>query len=585
MNHRRVSRRAGIAAAIVILVAMPGTRAAAGDLDFRFALTLDRALHGGPPVFTDQFVLADAVPEPVRRFTDFSGDFSGRYLGALAMASRLTGRRADALDRVVGQLVKLQKADGHFGEAFGADKLTERDMATLWGNGRLLIGLLEYYRVEPSPAVLASARQLGDWLIQLGPRLNSPAMREDFGDRASYANTYICWTQITEGMVALYRVIQDQRYLQLAEAVAANTRRFPRQHCHGFLTSLRGILELYRVTHDPAWLRQVEADVAGIAASGDVTAYGAVPEILSPDGRPRDEGCAEADWVRLNLALWTSTGKRDYLEAAELTWFNEFSFNQFSTGDFGHRTATDAGIAPGCSRAWWCCTLHGLRAFPDVAEHAFHAEVSTLCYDLPVDGKGQVEGLTLRADASLGQDASVKLTTEETDRREHALRVQRPAWASTVACELDGRPLASIPGDQSIEVRRVWKRGETVTIRYAMRVRVLPNAKDPKRIALMFGPWFLGVDEVTSPKFYDELWEDNSLVLPPPGADGEVHLAVEKNAALPPTRFNLPVAHFKLEYLAAAYPIQPQTAFLHPIAEQTSLLDWTPWVFWFQVKR
>jgi len=119
----------------------------AGELTARYELTLDRVLRGGPPAYNDDFVLADAVPQHVRRFTEFSGDVSGRYIGALAVASQFSGKNFPELDRVVGKLLKLQKEDGHFGEPFSDGAIANRDMALLWGNGRLLIGLLEYYRV------------------------------------------------------------------------------------------------------------------------------------------------------------------------------------------------------------------------------------------------------------------------------------------------------------------------------------------------------------------------------------------------------------------------------------------------------
>src|SRR5262245_19125918 len=110
----------------------------AGDLASRFDLTLNRVLSAGPPKFDEAFVLADVVPQSGRRFTEFSGDVSGRYIGALTAAARHTGQRFPQLDEVVTKTIAMQKADGHFGGAFCTDKVTNGDMAILWGNGRLL---------------------------------------------------------------------------------------------------------------------------------------------------------------------------------------------------------------------------------------------------------------------------------------------------------------------------------------------------------------------------------------------------------------------------------------------------------------
>src|SRR5690348_8156043 len=152
----------------------------AGDLSARFDLTLNRVLSGGPPRFDEAFVLADAMPEATRRFTNFSGDVSGRYIGALAAATRHTGQMYPVLDGIVTKTIALQRPDGHFGAAFSTGRVTNDDMAILWGNGRLLIGLLEYYAISPQPEVLASARKLGDFLLAQAPRFNSDDVRREY---------------------------------------------------------------------------------------------------------------------------------------------------------------------------------------------------------------------------------------------------------------------------------------------------------------------------------------------------------------------------------------------------------------------
>jgi hypothetical protein len=81
----------------------------AGELTRRMDLSLARVLRGDQPTFSDDFVLADAVPQHVRRFTEFSGDVSGRYLGALAVVSQFSGKEIPELDRVAAKLVPLQK--------------------------------------------------------------------------------------------------------------------------------------------------------------------------------------------------------------------------------------------------------------------------------------------------------------------------------------------------------------------------------------------------------------------------------------------------------------------------------------------
>ena len=560
-----------------------GTGAMAGELTSRMELSLDRVRRGGPPVYSDDFVLADAVPQHLRRFTEFSGDVSGRYLSALATVAQFSGQAIPELDRVAAKLVPLQKADGHFGDAFSTGAVANSDMALLWGNGRLLIGLLEYHRLKPKPEVLACARRLGDCFVKLGPRFNDPAIIEKFsGDQVAVG--YICWTQIIEGLVELNRVTQDEKYLRLAEQIAANTHRYPKEHSHGFVSALRGVLDLYRATQDGQWLRKVETEWEGIISSGNLLPQGALPEIFKPM-IANDEGCAEADWLRLNLGLWAETRNPRYLDNAELTLFNEFFFNQFHTGDFGHHILTDDGIGVWSARAWWCCTLHGLRAFPQVFQAAFRSEPARLCYDLPVDGEGAAPGLTVRADSSLAEDASVALLVTKADGVEHALGIRQPVWASALKITINGKALEGVAQVGAVEVRRRWQSGDKLMVRYVMRTRLLPHPQDASRVAVLRGPWFLGVNAQNAPTFFDEPLEKNLVLLPASSSAGDLPLKPVADVRAQPVRFTAPAAHLTLPYLPGGYPVQPQTVVLRPIAEQTAITDATRWVLWFQPKR
>src|ERR1035441_8565181 len=53
----------------------------------RYELSLERVLHGTRPLFSPNFLLEDIQATPGRRFTEYSGDLSGRWIGALATAS------------------------------------------------------------------------------------------------------------------------------------------------------------------------------------------------------------------------------------------------------------------------------------------------------------------------------------------------------------------------------------------------------------------------------------------------------------------------------------------------------------------
>lgn len=548
----------GFGAAGVEAATLHGVDGGDGLLQRRFALTLDRVQHGSSPEYTEEFVLADVRPTPERRFTEFSGDVSGRYIGALATAARVFGTDAPQLDGLVDKVIALQKPDGYFGAAFHYDAMTDADMALLWGNGRLLVGLLEYWQLRKKPEVLAASVRLGNFLVRIGPRMLSPEMRAQFGAQ-HFAASYICWTQQTEGLALLYSATKDERYRRLAEQIAAAIERRPGDHVHGYLTSLRGVMDLHAETGDAKLLQQCEAAWEDISASKDLLITGGVPEGWSPNNH-RTEGCGEADWVRLNLALCKATGKERYRAMAERAIFNELAFNQYATGDFGHRVYTETGLpAAGAVRAWWCCTLHGLRCFPDIQESVFQVKDGGLYYDLPLSGIVDGGAFAARADSKIIEDGSVRITITRASKEPAVLALRKPEWADAIEAKLKGSGELMPVEEGYSGAKRVWNTGDVVEVDYKMSLKAQPQANG--RTAYWFGPWLLGAPAAENPAYFNELTTENRLL-------GEA-VTDQKAVPGPAGSFAVPVAATVFKYAQAEYPDQPGTVQMRAIAEQT----------------
>jgi hypothetical protein len=543
-----------------------------GDLDDRYRLSLERVQTGVSPRYDEELILADVQPRHVRRFTEYSGDVSGRYLSALAFAGVDTST-------ITRKIIALQKPDGHFGEPLNQGPVGDHEMAILWGNGRLLVGLMETYQAHPSMETLNSARKLGDWLVSLAPLMNSDAVKGAFRD-GKFAVGYICWTQNTEGLALLYSATKDGKYLKTADSIAVAFERRPGQHSHGYLTTLRGILDLYSATGERKYLEQAEREWLGLVQSGNVMPHGAIPEMLIPEAY-RDEGCSQGDWLRLNLGLWRETGKTQYLERAEHALFNEFSLNQFSTGDYGHRPFSPRGVGVAATksgasaRAWWCCSLHGLRTFPDIRAAAFREAGEILYYDLPVDARKKIGGFSVNSTSRLNTDGSVQLTVLESDGKIHALAPRQPKWATAVTIQLNGRPA------DAAELRRIWKTGDSVTLQYRMITTMVPAEQfGGQKGLVMFthGPWILAVDEASSPAFFDEPSDLNRLLAGDPGK-----LLLKPAPEAGPANFGVPVARFRVAYKPGGYSIQEAAAVLRALGEQTGG-ETTSWEMQFRVK-
>jgi DUF1680 family protein len=427
---------------------------------------------------------------------------------------------------------------------------------------------MEYHQLQPDPAVLATARRLGDFLLAIAPIYNSKQMADAFS-ADHYASSYICWTQQTEGLALLYAATKDTRYRDLCAAIFGRAERRPGDHVHGYLCSLRGTLMLYNATGDRNHLNRVIAAWDDIAQSGDVLITGGVPERWSPK-KSRTEGCAECDWLRLSLGLYRATGDAKYLAAAEHVAFNDFAMNQAATGDFGHANLDAAGvpfIVP--VRAWWCCTLHGLRAFADLHSHVFRGDGSEVYFDLPFDGNFQTDGIELNASSTLGINGLAYIDV----RKAHAgasLTVRQPQWAKSVTLYRDGGAVSGLRVDS-------LHAGENITVQYAMQPRIESADRVqslPNRHAFFYGPWLLGVSSHHQPTYFGELESDNRL-------------AVDSLAATPAHlsgAFDVPAASSSCTFIPAEFPDQPGQVELHAVGEQTGF-EPARWITTFQLQQ
>lgn len=525
--------------------------------DPRCKLTLARVLGGDSPRYSDEFLLADVKPTAERRFTEYSGDLSGRYIGALATTASVYGIEVPQLDPLVNKVLALQKPEGYFGSTFHFQKLVDTDMALLWGNGRLLVGLLEYYRFRPSEPVLTACRRIGDFLVRVSSLMLSKDIRDAFGAQ-HFASSYICWTQQTEGLALLYRATRDEKYRELAESIAEVIERRPGDHVHGYLTSLRGVMELHSLTGSPKFLRQCETAWEQIVASPDLLLTGGVPEGWSPNNH-RTEGCGEADWVRLNLQLWKATENPKYLAAAERAIFNELAFNQFATGDFGHRVYTDTGLpAAGAARAWWCCTLHGLRCFPDIQQSAFRATDFGIRCVLPVAGRIETPAISANVESVLAQNGTMRLRITRATKQKVRLAIRKPAWAESVHLRLPSPASLSSLDSGYVGTERVWSAGDLVEVQYEMKLRAEQSGGD--RRAFWYGPWLLGASAADNPAYFNELTTQNRLLSAPQ--------VIATGAETAAGAFSVPVAAANVRYAQAEYPDQPGRLVLRAIAEQ-----------------
>jgi len=333
-----------------------------------------------PPMDDLQFVLSDVNFHFTRRFTQYSGDVSGRMLGALNAADPVLGTHSPMIEQLQAAFPQYQKTDGHFGaeQDLKQGVKGERDMPILWGNGRLLLALAERYRTKPDPQLLNMAKGIGDYVISTRPYFG---LKENFTKvGGAYSSGYTtCYPSLIDGLAALGQISGERRFYEEARFIARLSlldSEFENHHSHGRLSAYRGMLDLDRFTGKPEFLDIVRKNCETIVKDY-MLPTGGITERFDRDD-PRDEGCSEADWIRVNLLLWQMTGEMKYIDQAECALRNHLMASQFPNGGFGHHTwrklkhgdteYPGGAIGNVGSEAYWCCSMHGTQILAEIPQ-------------------------------------------------------------------------------------------------------------------------------------------------------------------------------------------------------------------------
>lgn len=410
-----------------------------------------------PPLNDAEFVLSDIHFKLERRFTRYSGDISGRMLGALNATCPVTGKEAAILDDLLAGVLEHQKPDGHYGVPQDLDNevTQQRDMPILWGNGRMLLALAERLETHPSEELRKAAIQLGDYVISTRKYYGRRENFEQVGGQAASGFT-TCYPSLLDGLVVLGRVTGEQRFLDEARFIAELSlldQSFENHHSHGRLVAYRGMLDLDWLRGERELTSAVEKGWQRIV-DGFRLPTGGVTEMFDRH-YPRDEGCSEADWIRVNFLLWRNSGNTKYLDAAEHAIFNHLLPTQFSHGGFGHWTfpklkcngeAYNAGGITGYgSDSYWCCSMHGAQVLADIHRWAAFLKDGALHITWLAEAESEftVDGKPVRVLVESPWPSQWKVTLIG-DGVEVPVRLRVPGWAEHI--RVNGRRHAGPDG-------------------------------------------------------------------------------------------------------------------------------------------
>ena len=474
----------------------------------------------------------DYLVEPFRHKEEsrlWQTEFWGKWIQS-AIAAYDYNHDPDLLKKIndaVSGLLSTQMPDGYIGNYSDAAALKNWD---IWGRKYTLLGLLAYYDITGDKNVLAASRRLADHLLtQVGPGKADIVRTGNFRGMPS--------SSILEPMVSLYRHTGDIRYLDFAKYIVQQwetpdgprlislalagipvSGRFPQpaswwsyengQKAYEMMSCYDGLLDLYKVTGEPSYLKAVEMAVRDIIDEEiNIAGSGSAFECWYKGAKYQDEPtyhtmetCVTMTWMKLCFNLLRVTGNPDYADEIEKSTYNALLASMKYDGSMIAKYSPMGGIRhegeEQCGMHINCCNANGPRAFMMLPRFAVMngsdgIYINIYCKGeaiIPYNSKNKVT-ITQTTDYPVSDKIEIAINPDKPGTFTIALRI--PAWSKNTTLTINGQGVTDVAPGSYEKITRIWNKGDRIELKLDLRARLVAMAGHQ---AIIRGPVVLARD-------------------------------------------------------------------------------------------
>ena len=455
----------------------------------------------------------------------------------------------------------------------------------MWCRKYVLVGTLYFYDIckdeELRGRILAALERHLDYIA--GKIGDGKTPITDTSDWYGGMNS----ASILEPVVEMYKLTKKPAYLSLAEHIIASggcrdgsvieavkkgvlPHEFPTAKAYETMSYFEGILAYYELTGKTEYLTLVE-QFSDLVRENEITLIGcagchgehfdhaAVTQANDiADKTIMQETCVTVTWMRLEERLLRATGNMKYADCIEVSALNAlygainlFGEEQYCKEEkaflpgvpfdsYSPLVAASRGVGIGGYKKfasggyYGCCACigaAGVALYPLASAMLSEQGAQILFYHsgritLPF-ASGE---MTLEATGSLSfGKMEYVVSAAASEAAELSFRI--PAWSARTTAELNGEPVET--AERSLVLRRVWKVGDKLTIRFALS----PEKHSLNgKVAITCGPFVLARDERKGNDFGGKIAVDDRLILipvePEPGEEIRVLLHTAKAEVL-----------------------------------------------------
>ena len=441
------------------------------------------------------------------------------------------------IQKAVSGLLATQTPDGYIGNYAPEAQLKNWD---IWGRKYTLLGLLAYFDISADQNALWAAKILADNLLtQVGPDNANIVKTGNFRGMPS--------SSILEPMVLLYRHTDEKRYLDFAKYIVdqwetvdgpkliskaaegvAVADRFPKplnwwswdngQKAYEMMSCYEGLLELYRITGEPTYLKSAEMAVQNIIeteinVAGSGTAFECFYHGSQRQTDPTYhtmETCVTFTWIKLCNNLLRLTGNPKYADQIEKSVYNALMASmKFDGSQIAKYSPLEGMRHEGeqqCGMHINCCNANGPRAFTLIPKMALMTSGNEIFINLYSQSSASIQlnpknKVTLSQTTTYPESGQVEISIQPDKPEIYTLSLRIPEWSNQTSISVNGSPVEGIHIGTYCKIKREWKKDDRVVLNLDMFGRMITlNGHQ----ALLRGPVLLARDSRFGDGFVDE---------------------------------------------------------------------------------
>lgn len=441
------------------------------------------------------------------------------------------------VQKAASGLMATQTPDGYIGNYTPDTQLKDWN---IWGIKYTLLGLQAYYDLTNDPKTLDAARKLADYLLSIvGPG------KADIVKTGNYRG--MPSSSVLEPMVLLYRHTGEKRYLDFAKYIVAQWEtpdgpkliskalagidvadRFPHpktwwswengQKAYEMMSCYEGLLELYRITGEPDYLKAVKMAVQNIIdteinVAGSGTAFECFYHGSQQQTQPTYhtmETCVTFTWIKLCNNLLRLTGDAMYADQIEKSTYNALmAAMKFDGSQIAKYSPLEGMRQAGeqqCGVNINCCNANGPRAFTLIPKLAIMTGEKEIVFNLYIPSTATAQlspknAVSISEVTNYPESGKIEITLQPEKPEPFTVAVRIPAWSTESKVFVNGSLQEGVQSGSYFRINRKWQKGDKIELNLDLTGRLVTlNGHQ----AILRGPVALARDSRFDDGYVDE---------------------------------------------------------------------------------